>query len=215
MPYYMDWLKGAVTGNNYWVLADAFIAARREGRTDRMFRKLMQLRLSEEQSNCGGLTQQVNYFVNLIPLHLRWDPENPPYGPFFDKAAILYISYNHILIAIHWPYIKKASAHGALSICARATRGILDTARIWLDKLHRIPLPSLINPVFVSCLILIVYMMGTKRADLPIHKNKDLAHVETAMEILKVAESRMQPMGPLRDIWSLDGSLLLVHRPHE
>jgi hypothetical protein len=47
------------------------------------------------------------------------------------------------------------------------------------------------NPVFVSCVILIVYMMGTKRAGLPIHKNKDLAHVATAMEILKVAESRL------------------------
>ncbi|KAJ7803673.1 hypothetical protein B0H14DRAFT_2613123 [Mycena olivaceomarginata] len=174
-----------------------------------------------EQRAVADLDSAMNDFVDSIPLHLRWDPENPPQSPFFDQAAILYISYNHILIAIHRPYIQKAGAQGApsLSICARAARGILHTARIWLDKLHRVPLPSLINPVFVSCVILIVYMMGTKRAGLPIHKNKDLAHVATAMEILKVAESRMQPMGrlweKLRDIWSLDGSLPLEHRPHE
>ncbi|KAF8172992.1 hypothetical protein K438DRAFT_1850965, partial [Mycena galopus ATCC 62051] len=34
VSYYLDWLKGAVTGNDYWALADAFIAARPEGRTD-------------------------------------------------------------------------------------------------------------------------------------------------------------------------------------
>ncbi|KAJ7349590.1 fungal-specific transcription factor domain-containing protein [Mycena albidolilacea] len=174
-----------------------------------------------EQRAVADLDSAMNDFVDSIPLHLRWDPENPPQGPFFDQAAILHISYNHILIAIHRPYIQKAGAHGApsLSICARAARGILHTARIWLDKLHRVPLPGLINPVFVSCVILIVYMLGTKRAGLPIHKNKDLAHIATAMEILKVAESRMQPIGrlweKLRDIWSLDGSLPLEHPPHE
>ncbi|KAJ7849503.1 hypothetical protein B0H14DRAFT_2765353 [Mycena olivaceomarginata] len=30
--YYVDWLKGAVSGDDYWSLADAFLAARRAGK---------------------------------------------------------------------------------------------------------------------------------------------------------------------------------------
>ncbi|KAF7345263.1 Fungal-trans domain-containing protein [Mycena sanguinolenta] len=163
-----------------------------------------------EQRAVAELDSAMNDFIDTIPQHLRWDPENPPQGTFFDQAAILHITYNHILIAIHRPYIQKTTAQGApsLSICARAARAILSTAGIWLAKLQRIPLPSIINPVFVSGVVLIVYMLATKRAGLPVHRNKDLAHVATAMEVLKIAESRLQPVGRLweilRDIWSLD-----------
>jgi len=82
-----------------------------------------------------------------------------------------------------------------------------------------VPLPTLINPVFVSAVILVVYMLGTRRAGLPVHKNKDLAHIATAMDVLKLAESRLQPMGRLwemlRDIQSLDGPLSPAPQPHQ
>ncbi|KAF8205183.1 fungal-specific transcription factor domain-containing protein [Mycena galopus ATCC 62051] len=169
-----------------------------------------------EQRAVAELDSAMNDFnVDSIPPHLRWDPENLPQGTFFDQAAILHITYNHILIAIHRPYIQRATAQGApsLSICARAARAILHTAGIWLDKLHRVPLPSLINPVFVSAVVLIVYMLATKRAGLPIHRNKDLILIATALDVLKVAESRLQAVGRLweilRNICALDGPLAI------
>ncbi|KAF7378199.1 hypothetical protein MSAN_00244500 [Mycena sanguinolenta] len=33
--YYINWLQGAISGDDYWALADAFLAARRVGRIDR------------------------------------------------------------------------------------------------------------------------------------------------------------------------------------
>ncbi|KAJ6505230.1 hypothetical protein C8R45DRAFT_1181337 [Mycena sanguinolenta] len=36
VPYYSDWLQGVVFGENYWLLADAFLAARKAGTLDRM-----------------------------------------------------------------------------------------------------------------------------------------------------------------------------------
>ncbi|KAJ6571217.1 hypothetical protein B0H19DRAFT_1255207 [Mycena capillaripes] len=33
--YWNDWVRGAIGGEDYWALADAFIAARRAGRVDR------------------------------------------------------------------------------------------------------------------------------------------------------------------------------------
>jgi hypothetical protein len=36
-----EWLQGAATGENYWVVADAFLAARRNGKVDRKQRDLL------------------------------------------------------------------------------------------------------------------------------------------------------------------------------
>ncbi|KAJ6505292.1 hypothetical protein C8R45DRAFT_546872 [Mycena sanguinolenta] len=37
LGYYNDWLNGAVFGEDYWSVADAFLAARRSGTIDRMY----------------------------------------------------------------------------------------------------------------------------------------------------------------------------------
>jgi hypothetical protein len=86
----------------------------------------------------------------------------------------------------------------------------LRTADIWLSKLQLVPLPYVVvrhslaciqsdfisisleqNPVFISGVILVLYMMGTKRAlGVPIEKNKDAIQIATALDILKFAESR-------------------------
>ncbi|KAJ7826334.1 hypothetical protein B0H13DRAFT_1918236, partial [Mycena leptocephala] len=116
---------------------------------------------------------------------------------------------------IHRPYILRVTTLGApsLSICARAARAILHTVHIWLRKLQRVPLPSFLNSVFVSGVILVLYAMTTKRNGLPMEKNKDLVQVATALEILKFTESRSQPVGRLWDLlqelYSLDGHLSL------
>ncbi|KAF8208778.1 fungal-specific transcription factor domain-containing protein [Mycena galopus ATCC 62051] len=163
------------------------------------------------------LDSAVNVFSDSIPLHLQWDPEHPPHGAFFDQAASLHITYNYVRIAIHRQYIQKAIVLAApsLSICAGAARAIIHTADSWLRKRQRIPLPSIINPVFVSGIVLVLNILATKRAGIPLDKkNKDLLLVATAMEILKFAEARMQPVGRLwellQEIWSIDGSLPLA-----
>ncbi|KAF7341126.1 Fungal-trans domain-containing protein [Mycena venus] len=168
-----------------------------------------------EQRVVAELDSAMNDFHDSIPLHLRWDPEDPPQGTFFDQSAILHISYNHVLIAIHRLHLQKATKHGgapSLFICARAARAVIRTADIWLSKLQCIPLPNLINPVFLSGLVLVLYMVGTTRAGLPMDsQHRDLVHIATALDILKFAESRSQSVGRLwevlRELWSLDGSL--------
>ncbi|KAJ6508264.1 fungal-specific transcription factor domain-containing protein [Mycena sanguinolenta] len=171
-----------------------------------------------EQRAVAELDSTMNRFLDLIPSHLRWDPENLPQGIFFDQSAQLHITYNYVLIAIHRRYIQRPSTP-SLSICASAARAILHTADIWLRKLQRVPLPNVTNPVFLAGVILVLYTLGTKRAGLPMDKNKDLAHVETALEILKFAEARLQPSGRswelLMELRSLDGPLLTKAPPKD
>ncbi|KAF7347296.1 Zn(2)-C6 fungal-type domain-containing protein [Mycena venus] len=157
--------------------------------------------LGGEQSSVATFDSRMNDFLDSIPPHLRWDPDSPPEDDmFFDQSVILHLTYNFILIAIHRPYIHKATVLAApsLSICATAARTILRAANMWLSKLQRIPLPNLINPVFVSGIILVMNMLATKCVGL--EKNKDISLVGSAMEILKVAESRYHTAGRLLDI---------------
>ncbi|KAJ6515346.1 fungal-specific transcription factor domain-containing protein [Mycena sanguinolenta] len=176
-----------------------------------------------EKRAVAELDSAMNNFLDSVPPHLRWNHESPPQDAFFDQAAILHITYNHVLIVIHRPYIQKATVLAApsLSICARAARAIIHTAGIWLNKRQRLPLPSLINPVFIAGVILVLYMVattnrGSRRAG---DKNKDLVHVATAIEILKYAEHRVQTAGRLWDLlqqlWSLGGPVPLSPVPPE
>ncbi|KAJ7855873.1 fungal-specific transcription factor domain-containing protein [Mycena olivaceomarginata] len=171
-----------------------------------------------EPRTVAELDSAVNHFTDSIPAHLRWNPEHPPQGTFFDQSAILFIAYNYVRIAIHRQYIQNATNAISLSICAGAARAVLHTADAWLRKRQRIPLPNIINPVFVSGIILVLNLLATKRAGLPLGKNEDLRLVATAMEILKFSESRLQPIGRLwellQELWSLDGSLPLSHPPN-
>ncbi|KAJ7917044.1 fungal-specific transcription factor domain-containing protein, partial [Mycena leptocephala] len=150
-----------------------------------------------EQCAVSELDSAMNDFVDTVPPHLRWDPENPPQGTFFDQSAILHITYNQILLAIHRPYIQRRTALGApsLSICAGAARAILRTTYIWICKLQRVPLPHIINPVFVSGLTLVLYMMATKRAGLPVETNQDFVHVTTFSSSLNPGCNRRAAYG--------------------
>ncbi|KAJ7857657.1 hypothetical protein B0H14DRAFT_2578241 [Mycena olivaceomarginata] len=136
-----------------------------------------------EPRTVAELDSAVNHFTDSIPAHLRWNPEHPPQGTFFDQSAIPVYS-------IHRQYIQNATNAISLSICAGAARAVLHTADAWLRKRQRIPLPNIINPVFVSGIILVLNLLATKRAGLPLGKNEDLRLVATAMEILKFSEAR-------------------------
>ncbi|KAJ7234194.1 fungal-specific transcription factor domain-containing protein [Mycena haematopus] len=165
-----------------------------------------------EQRTVAEFDSTMNDFLDSIPPHLMWDPENPPRGVFFDQSAMLYINYQYLLISIHRPYIQSTTALGApsLSICASAARAIIHTASIWLSKLQRVPDHILISAVFVSGIILVLKMLRAKRAGLQSEKNKDkdLCQVAKAMDILKFAEVRFQTVGRLwevlRELWILE-----------
>ncbi|KAJ7729689.1 fungal-specific transcription factor domain-containing protein [Mycena maculata] len=152
-----------------------------------------------EQSAVAELDSAMNAFLDSIPPHLRWDPERT--GTFFDQSAILYVQYYYVQITIHRPYIHKKSplAKPSLSICTGAARSALYIAHIWINRLQRVALPFLLNPVFVSALILLLNFFGSKRAGLAIDK-RDLGYVGTALQVLSVAESRCHQSGRLLEM---------------
>ncbi|KAJ6512079.1 hypothetical protein C8R47DRAFT_1093427, partial [Mycena vitilis] len=160
----------------------------------------------------AGLDSAMHVYLESVPPHLQWNLESPPQGTFFDQSAILNICYHYVMIAIHRPYIHKASVLAApsLSMCASSARVIIQTADIWFTKLQRMLLPNLYNPVFVSGVILVLNMLGMKRSGVARDQSKDLVLVEKAMYILKSAESRLQPVGRLWELFRENPSRLNV-----
>ncbi|KAJ6557305.1 hypothetical protein DFH09DRAFT_1280056 [Mycena vulgaris] len=173
-----------------------------------------------EQGAVAELDSAMNDWLNTVPPHLRWDPNGTP-GAFFDQSAVLYATYYYIQIAIHRPYIHKATmmACPSLSICTSAARSCIHLADVWLKKKQGIPLqPFLTNPVFDSGVILVLNAFGSKRrVGHSIDKSKDLSQVRTAMAFLKSMESRYRSAGRigelLRELQSLDDPLLRTGPP--
>ncbi|KAK7006183.1 fungal-trans domain-containing protein [Favolaschia claudopus] len=164
-----------------------------------------------EHQTVADFDSAMNDFLDTVPPHLRWDPENPDLqGTFFDQSATLYITYHYIRITIHRPYVQKSSvgpSAPSLSICANAARNIIRTADIWLSRLKQVPHPVLIDAVFIAGLILVlnVHVSRRKQSESPKEAAKDLAQVEKALDIFKFTESRLQPVGRiwelLRELW--------------
>ncbi|KAJ6611840.1 fungal-specific transcription factor domain-containing protein [Mycena sp. CBHHK59/15] len=143
-----------------------------------------------EQRAVAELDSAMNEFLGTVPAHLRWDRDRT--GVFFDQSAVLHTMFYQLQITIHRPYIHKPTmlAFPSLAICTSAARSAIHVVDVWLNKLQRLPLPYLQNPVFVSGVVLLLNLFGVKRAGLPIDVAKELAHVSTAMRILKFSESR-------------------------
>ncbi|KAJ7268767.1 fungal-specific transcription factor domain-containing protein [Mycena haematopus] len=162
-----------------------------------------------EQRAVSELDSAMNEFLGGLPDHLRWDPNRT--GVFFDQSAVLHAMYYNLQITIHRPYIHQPSvlAFPSLAIITSAARSSIHVVDVWITTLQRISLPYVQTGVFVSGVVLLLNLFGVKRAGLPIDVGRELAHVSTAMRILKFQESRWQSAGRLwellQELQSWDG----------
>ncbi|KAJ7758574.1 fungal-specific transcription factor domain-containing protein [Mycena maculata] len=164
-----------------------------------------------EQRTVAELDTAMNKFLDSIPPHLRWDANRQ--GIFFDQSALIYVIYYYAQITIHRPYIDKRNALAApsLAICTNAARSALYIADIWITRLQRVAPAFLHNAVFVSAVILLLNIFGSKRAGLALDTRKDLEYVGVALDILNISETRCHRAGRMgdmiRELMSSDGSL--------
>ncbi|KAF8210525.1 fungal-specific transcription factor domain-containing protein [Mycena galopus ATCC 62051] len=163
-----------------------------------------------EQRAVSELDSAMNDFLRGLPDHLRWDP-NRQTGVFFDQSCVLHAMYYNLQITIHRPYIQQPSvlAFPSLAVITSAARSSIHVVDVWITRLQRLALPYVQTGVFVAGVVLLLNLFGVKRAGLPIDVGKELAHVSTAMRILKFQETRWQSAGRLwellQELQSWDG----------
>ncbi|KAJ7075883.1 fungal-specific transcription factor domain-containing protein, partial [Mycena belliarum] len=144
-----------------------------------------------ERSAVAELDSAMNDWLDTVPDHLRWDPDKAP-SIFLKQSAVLYTTYYSVQITIHRPHIYQSTklAAPSLLICTSAARSVLHIADVWLEKVQELPLPYMTSPVFISGIILMLNVFGSKRAGLSIDNNRDFLQVETAFKFQKSAGSR-------------------------
>ncbi|KAK6996538.1 fungal-trans domain-containing protein [Favolaschia claudopus] len=168
-----------------------------------------------EQKTVAEFDSAMNDFLDSVPLHLQWNPENPALqGTFFDQSAILYLTYHYVRISIHRRYIQKATISPSFYICTCAARAIINIADTWFRRCKRYPPSIFVDAIFMASIILILnfHLSKTKRPGSSKEVTKDLAPVAIALDILKFIESRSQPVGR---IWELLHQLWLHEHPFE
>ncbi|KAJ6479254.1 fungal-specific transcription factor domain-containing protein [Mycena vitilis] len=158
------------------------------------------------------LDSALNNWVDIVPKHLRWDP-NQPNQIFLDQSSALYTTYYHAQILIHRPFIPAPGKESmtnthfpSLAICANAARScghVLDVqARRGRGLLHY---PNLMTALFDSAIVLLVNVwavVGGRRSRSPGDFERATADVETCARILRLYERRWRLAGRKSDIIS-------------
>ncbi|KAJ6595543.1 fungal-specific transcription factor domain-containing protein [Mycena vulgaris] len=141
----------------------------------------------------------LNRWVDALPEHLRWDP-NQENQIFLDQSAALYASYYHgILFAGLCKESKSNSTFPSLAICANAARScgyVLDVqTRRGRGIFH---LPQVVVIIFDCAIVLLINVWANSRAGE--RYNRAAADVHNCLRVLRLYERRWRVAGRRCDI---------------
>ncbi|RPD58799.1 hypothetical protein L226DRAFT_471250 [Lentinus tigrinus ALCF2SS1-7] len=141
-----------------------------------------------EQRVVAELDSSLNSWLDSLPAHLRWNPDQED-TLFLTQSATLYAYYFHTQIAVHRPFISASRRESPLSlpsviICTNAARSAIQT----LDVLYRRtgnPYHRNMGMLFMSGIVLMMNVLGQKRAGRFDNVDKDVAVLRRAMLMLE------------------------------
>ncbi|KAJ7696785.1 hypothetical protein B0H17DRAFT_392238 [Mycena rosella] len=150
------------------------------------------------QDTIAELDSELNKWVDALPEHLRWNP-NQENQIFLDQSAALYASYYHAQIVIHRPFIpapgKQSTSNTifpSLAICANAARScghVMDVqTRRGRGLLPLPPAPSLLFDCAVVLLVNVWAVVG--EAQTTERYNRATADVQKCLRVLRFYERR-------------------------
>ncbi|PCH38618.1 hypothetical protein WOLCODRAFT_136368 [Wolfiporia cocos MD-104 SS10] len=137
------------------------------------------------------LDSALNRWLDTVPEHLRWNPSQED-DTFLNQSAHLYITYYQLQIFIHRPYLqsphrKSSQTFPSLAICTNAARACIHI----LDHQYKrtgFLMFSDQTGLFVSGIVLLLNIWGSKRSSITIDVAKEMADVQKCMDLLKIAE---------------------------
>ncbi|RPD58792.1 hypothetical protein L226DRAFT_539420 [Lentinus tigrinus ALCF2SS1-7] len=156
-----------------------------------------------EQRIVAELDSSLNNWLDSLPVHLRWNPDQED-TLFLTQSATLYANYYHTQIAVHRPFMSASRRESPLSlpsviICTNAARSGIQT----LDVLYRRtgnPYHRNMGLLFMSGIVLMMNVWGQKRAGRFDNVDKDVAVLRRAMTMLESLKTEVQVSGALRDL---------------
>ncbi|KAF9268426.1 hypothetical protein L218DRAFT_954789 [Marasmius fiardii PR-910] len=156
------------------------------------------------------LDSALNKFLDTIPEHLKWNPENPD-PVFFQQSVMLHVIYNWVQIHIHRPFIPRPGQEAVLTlpsleICTNAARKIIYIVQTLQTRTDSgIPTlelaPFISSPMIQSALILLVGIWRPKPGlTTTLDSPMEMADVYRSLRLIQKYESRYAFAGRLSDI---------------
>ncbi|KAI0351878.1 hypothetical protein OH77DRAFT_1429177 [Trametes cingulata] len=150
------------------------------------------------------LDSELNRWVDTVPAHLRWNPDNCDNELFLGQSATLLVTYYQVQIMVHRPFItnyKRGSpnALASLIICTNAARSCVRTLKQLRQRIGT-PLWHNAGTLFVAAMVLVVSMWGQRRSGRHLSAEKDREYVEKTIEMLQLVERQHNIAERLKDV---------------
>ncbi|KAI5890685.1 uncharacterized protein SCHCODRAFT_02351135 [Schizophyllum commune H4-8] len=149
------------------------------------------------------LDSALNSWMSNVPEYLRWDSQRAD-PIFFDQSALLMVTYHHLQIFVHKPFITPLESmvtsltFPSLAICTFAARSCARIVEVQ-SKRSLIPLAPMQTAVFNAALVLLLNIWTGRQAGLEPNP-KDMEDIRICMGILKSIEARWHGAGRKWDI---------------
>ncbi|KAI0925293.1 hypothetical protein AcV7_005573 [Taiwanofungus camphoratus] len=156
-----------------------------------------------EQRIVAELDSSLNRWVDSVPDHLRWDP-NQEDTLFLTQSAVLHSFYYQVQITVHRPFIpspRKPSplSFPSLAICTNAARSCVHVLHLQSQRTGTVMHHNLIT-LFTAGIVLLLNMWGGKRSGLTSNHSKEMADVHKCMDLLNALEAKWYTAGRFWDI---------------
>ncbi|KAF7298537.1 hypothetical protein MIND_00800400 [Mycena indigotica] len=174
-----------------------------------------------------ALDSAVNEWIDGIPAHLRWNPQQENQVTisslatlrtyfsqvFLDQSALLYATYYHCQILIHRPFVagpgKQSTVNTSfpsMAICANAARSIGHVLEVQARRGRGvIYAPAMISLLFDAAIILLINVWrlgdsGRSRTGSDDDFDRATADVRNCLKVLRLYERRWRIAGRSCDI---------------
>ncbi|KAK0473316.1 fungal-specific transcription factor domain-containing protein [Armillaria luteobubalina] len=129
----------------------------------------------------SSLDSFLNQWLQSVPEHLRWNPNNQD-SPFFNQSAFLHITYHFTRILVHRPYLPAPQSIATCRNAALATLDIVEAQRRrgYIQSMHL----SCVNSTILT--MLLILWNGTEDP----FRTREIQRVAICMDMLKVLENR-------------------------
>ncbi|KAK0215761.1 fungal-specific transcription factor domain-containing protein [Armillaria fumosa] len=164
-------------------------------------RDMLGLTEKDEQQIVADIDSSMNAWMNSIPDHLRWDPDNN-YTTFFYQSAVLYNTYYLLQIHIHRPFLRTDSplSEPSLAISTTAARSCTRIHQVFSTRI-KFCFPYFLMGDFMSGAVLAMNIWSRKRAGHPPNAD-DLAGFEQCLATFIHAA----------DTWNIAGRSLKIFK---
>ncbi|KAJ7598696.1 hypothetical protein C8J56DRAFT_881289 [Mycena floridula] len=156
-----------------------------------------------EKTNLVLLDSAINHWIENLPDHLLWNPDqtNPE---FFVQSLKLYTSFYHLQILLHRPFLPgpeetSLSSAASLAICTSAARSCIHIVDVHYQRTGQTA-PLTEHNVFISGVVLMLQWWAGRRAGLTVNPAERKADVQKCLDLLAQCEVRWASAGQFRDL---------------